>query len=318
MSFERRVLFSSGAISVVDFRCREHGDHEGPEEPNETHSIALVRRGIFRRATQGRDVIADANHILFFNKEHGYRFSHPVPGGDDCTILTIATPVALEIVARHAPRDAERPEVPFRIGHGIASTRTRRLHYELLRATRRRDGAEPAGETPAFRTVGTPPSSAAGRAASRCPATQPSSELAIEDVLAELGDEAVRDAYQHTEKTTPVQRRHREVTEAAKLVLNRRVAAPPSLQTLAQSLDCSPFHLSRVFHATAGVSLRRYLGRLRAGIAADRLARGITDLTDLALSLGYADHSHFTNAFRQEFGVAPSQFRKNLQVSTRR
>jgi AraC-like DNA-binding protein len=278
VSFERRVLFSSGAISVVDFRCREHGDREGPEEPNETHSIALVRRGIFRRTTQGRAFIADANHILFFNEDHGYRFSHPVPGGDDCTILTIATPLALEIVARHAPRDAERPEAPFRVGHGVTSTRTRRLHYELLRATR-----------------------------------QPASELAIEDVLAELGDEAVHDAYQQTETATPVQRRHREVTEAAKLVLNRRVASPPSLHALARSLDCSPFHLSRVFHATAGVSLRRYLGRLRAGIAADRLARGADDLTDLALSLGYADHSHFTNAFRQEFGVAPSQFRKNLK-----
>ena len=275
MTHERRVLFSSGAISVVDFRCREHGDREGPEEPNETHSIALVRRGIFRRSAQGRAVVADANHVLFFNEAHGYRFSHPVPGGDDCTILTIATPLALEMVARHAPRDAERAEVPFRIGHGVASTRTRRLHYELLRATRQ-------------------------------------SELAIEDILAELGDEAVRDAYQQTPTATPVQRRHREVTEAAKLVLNRRMASPPSLTALARSLDCSPFHLSRVFHATAGVSLRRYLGRLRAGIAADRLARGVTDLTDLALSLGYADHSHFTNAFRRELGVAPSQFRRNF------
>lgn len=274
MSYERRVLFTSGAISVVDFRCREHGDREGPEEPNTTHSIALVRRGIFRRTAEGRAFVADANHVLFFNEAHGYRFSHPVPGGDDCTILTIAAPLVLELVARHAPRDAERAEVPFRIGHGVASTRTRRLHYELLRATR-----------------------------------QTTSELAIEDVLAELGDEAVRDAYQQTPTATTVTRRHREVTEGAKVVLNRRVASPPSLDALARSLDCSPFHLSRVFHATTGVSLRRYLGRLRAGIAADCLTRGVTDLTDLALSLGYADHSHFTNAFRREFGVAPSQFR---------
>ena len=74
MTHERRVLFSSSAISVVDFRCREHGDREGPKEPNPTHSIALVRRGIFRRSAEGRAFVADANHVLFFNEAHGYRF----------------------------------------------------------------------------------------------------------------------------------------------------------------------------------------------------------------------------------------------------
>ena len=34
------------------------------------------------------------------------------------------------------------------------------------------------------------------------------------------------------------------------------------------------------------------------------------DLTALALDLGYADHSHFTNAFREEWGLPPSRFRE--------
>ena len=29
----------------------------------------------------------------------------------------------------------------------------------------------------------------------------------------------------------------------------------------------------------------------------------------MALRLGYADHSHFTNAFRAEWGLPPSAFR---------
>jgi AraC-like DNA-binding protein len=44
-------------------------------------------------------------------------------------------------------------------------------------------------------------------------------------------------------------------------------------------------------------------------VAAHRLATGARDLTGLAFELGYADHSHFTNAFRQEWGVPPSRFR---------
>jgi AraC-like DNA-binding protein len=44
-------------------------------------------------------------------------------------------------------------------------------------------------------------------------------------------------------------------------------------------------------------------------VAAHHLANGASDLTELALQLGYADHSHFTNAFHREWGHPPSQFR---------
>jgi AraC-like DNA-binding protein len=278
---ERRALFESPGIAVVDFRCREHGLVDGSEEPNPTHTIALVRRGLFRRTDHGRTLIADPNHILFFNAAQLYSFSHPVSGGDDCTILTVATPLALEVVARHAPRDAERPERPFFLGHALNSLRLVRLHYELLSMLRLAP-----------------------------------SELGIEDLLAELMDESVRAAYATHERRTEreahapvVQRRHRELVEAAKLVINRQIASPPSLQAMARTLGCSPFSLSRTFHSVAGLSLRRYLGRLRATIAAHHLARGAPNLTELALKLGYHDHSHFTNAFRDEWGVAPSRFR---------
>jgi AraC family transcriptional regulator len=55
---------------------------------------------------------------------------------------------------------------------------------------------------------------------------------------------------------------------------------------MAGELGCSPFHLSRTFHRTAGLSLRAYVGRLRARRAAHRLAGGARSLTELALELG--------------------------------
>ena len=109
-----------------------------------------------------------------------------------------------------------------------------------------------------------------------------------------------------------VRRQRRDLVEGAKLMLNERYQTPPSLTALARALGCSPFHLSRTFHRTVGLSLRRYVGRLRTRWAADRLAKGAGDLTELALGLGYADHSHFTNAFRREWGQPPSRFRRLL------
>jgi AraC-like DNA-binding protein len=52
--------------------------------------------------------------------------------------------------------------------------------------------------------------------------------------------------------------------------------------------------LSRIFHQTTGLSLRRYVGRLRDLTAAHHLASGSRDLTTIALDLGYNGHSHFT------------------------
>ena len=275
------MLFASLGISVVDFRCRAHDPADGAEEPNPTHSIVLVRRGVFRRTQQRETVVADANHVLLFNAAEGYRYAHPLPGGDACTILTVETHRALELVGRHAPAEAERPERPFRRGHGLSSPRAVWLHWEFLNLVARQ-----------------------------------ASRLALEDALAELANEAVVCAYGvsvPSRRTSPLaQRRRRDLVEAVKLMISERLEAPPSLTELADVLGCSPYHLSHTFHDTAGLSLRGYVRRLRARIAAERLTTGATGLTALALDLGYADHSHFTNSFRREWGVSPSSFRSRL------
>jgi hypothetical protein len=92
------TLLDSPGVSVLDFRCRAHVEPLGPEEPNPTHSIVFVRRGVFLRNSQGEALVADANHVLFFNAGETYRYSHPLPGGDACTILAVDGQRALELV----------------------------------------------------------------------------------------------------------------------------------------------------------------------------------------------------------------------------
>lgn len=267
-------------VSLQDFRCRAHVEPPGPEETHPTHGIVFVRQGVFGRAIGRETLVADANHVLFFNAGEPYRYSHPLSGGDDCTVIAVDTERARELIAHHAPRDAERPERPFALGHGLSSPRAARLHYELLGLVRR-DAAR----------------------------------LVVEDAVAELADEAIGAAYRargaggDRPASADARRRARDLSEAVKVTLNHRAESPPSLGELARSLGCSPFHLSRTFRGVVGVSLRRYAGRLRTRLAAVRLAAGARDLTALALDFGYADHSHFTNAFRREWGLPPSRFR---------
>jgi AraC family transcriptional regulator len=57
--------------------------------------------------------------------------------------------------------------------------------------------------------------------------------------------------------------------------------------------------------------MHRYLNRLRLQEALQRVAAG-ADLGEVGISLGFSSHSHFTAAFRKEFGVTPSQARSAL------
>jgi AraC family transcriptional regulator len=270
-----RAVAQELGVVVVDYRCRAGVHAHGPEEWNAGHNIAFVRRGVFSIRTPRTSAVADPNQVLFFNAHQPYRVAHPVEGGDDCTSLVLPDALARDLVARHAPRDADDARSPFRFDSALSSPRAIRLHYELLARARRGSG------------------------------------LGLQDTLAELVDETLSAAYARREEPAAgrAAARRRDLAHDASVAVQADLAAAPRLDALARALGCSPFHLSRVFREVTGLSLRAYVKRLRARTAAEHLAAGASDLTTLALRLGYADHSHFTNAFRSEWGLPPSAFR---------
>lgn len=280
-------------VSVTDFRCLACRHRMHAEEYNVDPSIVFVRRGVFLRSQGGATLVADASHILFFNPQQPYRISHPIDGGDDCTILTISPALASEVVGRYDPRAAERsPWRPFVHAHARAVLDTWRMHYHLL--ANLHAGAE----------------------------------LALDDLLLSVIDTIV--AHSHGNGTelrqkwtsrrarSRTDRRHRELAQGAVVAIHRNLARPPGLAALASGFGCSSYHLSHVFREAVGSSLRSYLATARARAAADALERGARSLTELALRLGYADHSHFTNAFHKEWKVSPSAFRAAVNRGCRR
>jgi AraC family transcriptional regulator len=86
-------------------------------------------------------------------------------------------------------------------------------------------------------------------------------------------------------------------------------AAPIALADVARVVGVSPFHLSRLFQASTGTSLVRYLRGRRLSEAARQLAAGASDILQVALEAGYASHPTFTRAFSEQFGRLPEQVR---------
>jgi|GEM_PF-1882143 len=80
----------------------------------------------------------------------------------------------------------------------------------------------------------------------------------------------------------------------------------PELAALAELSAC---HFSRSFKQAMGVGPRRYLLRRRVARARALLDQTDAPLAGIALTLGFADQSHFTHVFRQETGVTPARFR---------
>jgi len=92
--------------------------------------------------------------------------------------------------------------------------------------------------------------------------------------------------------------------------IRRHMDQPLDRETLASVAGFSITHFHRVFTAHVGESAISYVRRLRLERAGRKLRMGAVDITEVALAAGYDSHAAFSKAFRQQFGVSPSEFRQ--------
>ena len=103
--------------------------------------------------------------------------------------------------------------------------------------------------------------------------------------------------------------RHRVIVDAIQAELATRFHEKILLDELATKVYLSPYELCRIFRAQTGYTIHQYLNQLRLCTALEMVTTSTTNLTDLALTLGYNSHSHFTSAFRKTFGITPTMLR---------
>lgn len=280
-------VYRSGVVAIDDVRCRPHNSGCSAEECSSGCEIAFTRAGMFVRHVGSRQTVVDPNHVLFFSPSEPYRISHPA-GGDDCTSLRFAPDVLLDACRALDPAVEDRPDRPFRSALGPAGPATF-LHAHRLR---------------------------------RQIFARSIDSLAADESAIELLDEVLRDFHRARGALKPAERvatrqAHRRWVDAARVELGRRFSERLSLADISRSVHCSAFHLARIFQRQTGLPLHRYVNRLRLRAALERLGEA-RDLTTLALDLGFSSHSHFTTAFRLEFGQVPAAIRRDFTSARRR
>ena len=81
-------------------------------------------------------------------------------------------------------------------------------------------------------------------------------------------------------------------------------------ETLASVAGFSVPHLHRIFRTQVGESISEHVRRVRMERAGRKLRMGAVNITEVALAAGYDSHAAFSKAFKQQFGLSPSEFRQ--------
>jgi AraC-like DNA-binding protein len=83
-----------------------------------------------------------------------------------------------------------------------------------------------------------------------------------------------------------------------------------TIKGLAASLDISVGHFCRAFKCTFGAPARVWIRHRRIEFAQGLMLTTGASLSEIALSCGMSDQSHFTRSFRRIVGEAPSAWRQ--------
>jgi AraC-like DNA-binding protein len=265
----KRILYESDLLAFGDFNCP-------PDAPlwRELNTIdrgpcavfpatSVVIRHLGRRA-----VLANPNHVIFYNRGQSYERRLHDPSGDRCLFVRLHPRLLVGVTGG-------RDGLPFACGPSSARAYlAQHLVISHLRAGKR---------DPLF--------------------IEEALTLAVGRVVA---DSVTFHQIRGRSQRTATSATHHELVESAKLLLSAHLTERLPLRFFARALFTSEFHLARVFRSATGFSLHQYRNQLRLRCALERIAAQDVPLSSLAHELGFASHSHFTDSFRQVFGVPPS------------
>ncbi|CAA9522747.1 MAG: Transcriptional regulator, AraC family [uncultured Rubrobacteraceae bacterium] len=91
--------------------------------------------------------------------------------------------------------------------------------------------------------------------------------------------------------------------------VEENLAGGLTLEEISAVAHMSPFHFSRLFKASTGLSPHRYVVGRRVERARELLAKTALPLHEVARLAGFTDQSHLAKHFRRHLGVTPSRFR---------
>jgi AraC family transcriptional regulator len=267
-------LLATDTVAVWDVLCSGTCRQKSAEECISATHLVFPYRGVYVRHLDQVETVAEANQVMFFNEHEPYRVSHPVGGGDASLSIRIDEAILLELMPADYLRTKDR---------ALFNRSRMRIdaHAQLLAALVRHRLSRGMTET-----------------------------LEAEGLILSLVSRALgkRTSYAASGSVG-----RQKLVDRAKLVLSSNLGRRWTLAEIGGAVGVSPVYLTQVFRQVEGLPLYRYQLQLRLARALD-LLDDCSDLTGLALDLGFSSYSHFSTAFKQAYGLTPLAFQRSAQV----
>jgi AraC-like DNA-binding protein len=84
-----------------------------------------------------------------------------------------------------------------------------------------------------------------------------------------------------------------------------------SNEDLSANANMSISHLAKVFKKETGVTMTEYIALLRCKKAANLLKKTNLPIQEISSYVGYSDNNYFVKVFRKNYGMTPTEFRRN-------
>ncbi len=277
------TLFQSGLVEIGLFDCPRDDPRFHDSGPINRYLVVFPRRAVRICHDGGQPLIASPRLITLYNHGQHYRRDCVSDYGDQSIWLRFRKQEVVEALHASGRVHGQLEREPLKWTHSYCGADTflqqRRLARQLM-ADGPRDELE-------------------------------INEAAMQVLLSALqlpDRRGVRTRQVVTSKLTRT--RHQRLVRRCETILAGDFRRRWTLAALASELTTTPFHLCRVFARYTGKSIHQYVLQQRLRAALDcMIDRPQSRLTDIGLELGFATPSHFSQAFRQHFGISPRQFR---------
>jgi len=102
--FDAHPLLTGDTVAVWDVVCPGSLRRESDEECAVATHLVFPYRGAYVHHVGRAESVAEANQVIFINKDEPYRVSHPVDGGDAALSIGFSEAVLLEVAPRERLR----------------------------------------------------------------------------------------------------------------------------------------------------------------------------------------------------------------------
>jgi AraC-like DNA-binding protein len=107
--------------------------------------------------------------------------------------------------------------------------------------------------------------------------------------------------------------RDKDMFFMAKSMIEQQYRNPPSLCKLALMVGTNVDKLKKGFKILFGTTVFGYLSDYRMNLASQYLLDTDKTIQEIADTIGYEYHSHFTTAFKRKFYVSPQEYRNQMR-----